>query len=234
MTALAPISRGNIRRSSTAIKTPRRAGKATAKVKKAIHKGRKAVADAKRAIDDRISKATGIDFAWCDAAVTVVGAASAVAGRHRIRRSAEKRFHDCGHWSRFQRINEEIDRVTGKNHRLKWGHSIEFLPRLVNKFGWLAVPAYTVHLAQDFTTVAGIPLIPWSRLAKVGLQKLGLRSAAATACVTVNLATVIGAVGTALIVVEVGSLGYRLYVKVREKRGRAEFTVVDAVAVEAV
>lgn len=91
-----------------------------------------------------------------------------------------------------------------------------------------------MHLAQDLTTIAGIPLIPWPRLAKIALQKFGLRSAAATACVTVNLATVIGAVGTALIVIEVGSVGYRLYVKVREKRGKPVFTVVDAISVEAV
>jgi hypothetical protein len=36
-----------------------------------------------------------------------------------------------------------------------------------------------------------------------------------------------------LIVIEVGSVGYRLYVKVREKRGKPVFTVVDAISVEA-
>jgi hypothetical protein len=235
MTALTTIERGNIRRrTSTASKTSRRAGNATAKFKKAINQSRKAVADAKRAVDDRISRATGIDFGWCDAALTVAGAASVVAGRHRIRRGAKKRFHDCGHWSRYKKINDHIDVVKGKNHRLKWGHSAEFLPGLVRKFGWSAVPAYAVHLAQDLTTIAGIPLIPWPRLAKIALQRFGLRSAAATACVTVNLATVVGAVGTALIVFEVGSVGYRLYVKVREKQGKPVFTVVDAISVEAV
>jgi len=226
MTALIPVSCKKATRRSTAKKAARR-------VVDAVAQGRKAVADTKRSIDRRISKATGVDFDWCDAAVTVAGAASAVAGRHWIRRGVEKRFHDCGHLSAFQKINERIDCVTGKNHRLKWGHSIEFLPTLLKEFGWKAVPGYAVHLAQDLTTVAGIPLIPWARIAKIGLQKLGFRSAVATACVTVNLATVVGAVGTALIVIEVGSLGYRLYVKVREKRGRREFTVVDAVCVTA-
>jgi hypothetical protein len=233
MTALSLIPRENLSR-RTAASTTRRAGKTTAKVKKAIRKGRKVVADAKRAIDDRISKATGIDFEWCDAAVTVAGAASAVAGRHGIRRGAEKRFHDTGHWGRFRKINEYIDRVPGKNHRLKWGHSIEFLPELVRKFGWSAVPAYVVHLAQDFTTVDGIPLIPFARLAKIGLQKLGLRSATATTYLTLNIAKAFWGVGAVLIVIEVGTISYRLYVKVREKRGRSGFTVIDAVAVEAV
>lgn len=120
MTALTLTQRKNISR-RTAASTTRRAGKTTAKVKKAIQAGRKAVADATRAIDDRISKATGIEFEWCDAAVTVAGAASAVAGRHRIRRGAEKRFHDCGHWSRYKEINDYIDSVKGRNHRLKGG-----------------------------------------------------------------------------------------------------------------
>jgi hypothetical protein len=214
-------------------KTPRRntAKKAVRRVADAVAKGRQAVADTKRSIDSRISKATGVEFEWVDAVLKLAGATSAIAGRRRIRSVAEKHLHDCGHLTVFQEINERIDCVTGRNHRLKWGHSIEFLPALVKEFGWKAVPGYVVHLTQDLTTVAGIPLIPWARIAKIGLQKLGFKSAVATACVTANLATVVGAVGTALIVIEVGSLGYRLYVAVQEKRGRREFTVVDAVCV---
>jgi hypothetical protein len=224
MSALVLTPRRKVSRQNTVKKAARR-------VVDAVAKGRKAVADTKRSIDSRISKATGVDFKWTDTVIKIAGGTATIVGRHRIRGVAEKHLHDCGHLSAFGKINERIDSVTGKNHRLKWGHSIEFLPTLVKEFGWKAVPGYVVHLAQDLTTVAGIPLIPWARIAKIGLQKLGFKSVAATACVTANLATVVGAVGTALIVIEVGSLGYRLYVKIREKRGRTEFTVVDAVCV---
>lgn len=219
---------------SALILAPRRkapAKKTARRVVDAVAKGRKAVADTKRSIDSRISKATGVDFEWTDAVIKIVGGTAAIAGRHRVRRVAEKHLHDCGHFSIFQKINERIDCVTGKNHRLKWGHSGECLPTLVKEFGLKAVPAYVIHLAQDFTTVAGIPLIPWARIAKIGCQKLGFSTGFATGLVTVNLAKVLCGFGTALVVIEVGSLGYKLYVKVREKRGRREFEVVDAVCV---
>jgi hypothetical protein len=77
--------------------------------------------------------------------------------------------------------------------------------------GSRAVPAYVIHLSQEFTTPAGIPLIPYARFIRLGLRKCGVRSAVATTCVTANLATVIGVVGTALIVWEVGKIGYEIY-----------------------
>lgn len=205
-------------------------------VKETVGKGRKAVADAKRAIDSRVSKATGVEFKWCDAATTVVGAGVAVAARLRVGKIAESRLHDCGHWKRFDAVNKAMDRVRGKNHRLKWGHTIVCLPSLIKECGWVAVPGYAVHLAQDFTTTDGIPLIPCARLAKVVLQKCGLKATAATGLVTVNLAGAIALVGTGLILVEAGGLAYAIYVAVREQRGKDgsdTFTVVDAASVQA-
>lgn len=196
------------------------------KVKKTVGRGRKAVADAKRSIDDRVSKAVGLEFEWCDAAVTVIGAGAAVRSRCGIGKAAASRVHDRGHWKVFAKVNKAIDRVVGRNHRLKWGHTIECLPKLIEECGWVAVPGYVVHLAQDFTTPAGIPLIPCARLAKIALQKCGLKATVATGLVTVNLAGVIGIVGTALILVEVGGVVYAVYTKVREKRAAKDAPIL--------
>ena len=50
--------------------------------------------------------------------------------------------------------------VGGTGHRLKFGHSIEYLPQVVEKFGNEGVPAFFMHLLQDFTTVDGLPIVP--------------------------------------------------------------------------
>ncbi len=63
-----------------------------------------------------------------------------------------------GHVARWKDINQFMDSVAGKHHRLKAGHSIEYLPQIVEKFGLEGIPAYTMHLLQDFTTIDGIPL----------------------------------------------------------------------------
>lgn len=188
------------------------------KVKQTVGKGRKAVADAKQAIDARVSKATGVEFEWCDAAVTVVGAGVAVRSRCGIGKVAETRFHDCGHWKVFAKVNKAIDSVRGRNHRLKWGHSIECLPQLIKQCGLVAVPGYVVHLAQDFTTTDGIPLVPFPWLTKTVIQRCGIGAGLATNCVTLRLTGVIGIVGTALILVEVGGVLYAVYCKAQEKR----------------
>jgi hypothetical protein len=193
-------------------------------VTSAVGKGKKAVADAKQSVDDRVSKLVGLEFEWCDAALTFVpigGAASAVLGRHRLRAWAETHFHDCGHFRVFKDINDAIDSVSGRNHRIADGHSIECLPGLVKQFGWIAVPAYVLHLAQDLTTKDGIPVVPFPSVVKTALEKYGVPATKATACVTTNLARVIRGVGTTFVVIEVAWLGYRLYVAVQEKRSTA-------------
>lgn len=188
------------------------------KAKQVVRKGRKAIADTKKSIDARVSKVTGVEFEWCDAAGTVVGAGVAFRYRCGIGEAVASRVHDRGHWKVFEAVNKAMDSVSGKNHRLKWGHSIECLPALVRECGWVAVPGYAVHLAQDFTTKDGIPLVPFSWLAKIALRRLGFRAATATARVSLSLAGVIGYVGVALIFVEAGGVLYAIYAKAQDSR----------------
>lgn len=193
----------------------------------AVSTGKRAVGTVQSRIDSRISRSTGIEFDWSSAILTVGTAGFGIYGRHRTRRWAQQAFHDGpGHWDRYRDINRWIDGVgrkgfQGRDHRLKYGHSVEYLPDLVARFGPSAIPAYAVHLAQDVTTIRGIPLIPFARLAKVGLQRVGVRRAIATTCVTANLASIIGCVGTALILWEVGSLGYEIYSQARRQRQKS-------------
>lgn len=215
-----PVSRWK-KVKSAAIATVAQAKRVVSAVGSVATNVKRGIGHAKRSVDSRISIVTGINYEWSKAILTVGSAGAAIAGRRRVRSWAQQTFHDGpGHLKCFAEINAYIDGwhegrplpgVIGALHRLRHGHSIEFLPDLVSKFGVRAVPAYFIHIAQDFTTPAGIPLIPYARLARIGLRKCGLSGAVATTCVTANLATVIGAVGTGLIVWEVGKIGYEIY-----------------------
>jgi hypothetical protein len=171
-----------------------------------------------RRIDRALSDRIGVDLAWSSAILTVGSAGSAFAYREPLRASAALHFHDrLGHLRCFQAVNDTIDSVRGANHRLKFGHTIFWLPSLIRQHGAIAIPGYTVHVLQDFTTVAGIPLFPGARLAALGLRGIGLRGSVATGLVTVNLAGALGAVSAGLLVYEVASLGYNVYRRIRER-----------------
>jgi hypothetical protein len=127
-------------------------------------------------------------------------------------------FHDrLGHLGCFSTVNATIDSVAGANHRLKYGHTVFWLPSLIRKHGVIAIPGYAAHVLQDFTTVAGVPLIPGARLAAIGLRKAGLRGSVATGLVTINLAGAIGAVSVGLLAYEVAAIGCNIYSQIRSK-----------------
>ena len=148
----------------------------------------------------------------------VAGFGVTVLAREQIRRRSQALLHDrLGYRRLFGEINSHIDRARGRNHRLKAGHSIDEVPGLVVKYGPKAIPAWAFHLLQDSTTLAGVPFLPRAYLLKIGLQKLGFSATAATSCVTVNLAGIIGVIGTAVIVWEIGKCGYRIYKSARKK-----------------
>lgn len=177
-----------------------------------------AIASVPQRIDRAVSRVTGIDLAWSSACLTIGSVGSAFAYREPFRASAAFHFHDrLGHLDYFRAVNETIDSVRGKNHRLKYGHTIFWLPSLVQKHGVIAVPGYAVHILQDFTTVAGIPVIPGARLAAIGLRKVGLRAPIATGLVTVNLAGAIGVVSAGLLAYEVATIGCDIYRQIRRK-----------------
>jgi hypothetical protein len=142
-----------------------------------------------------------------------------LAYRNPLRASAAFHFHDrLGHLGCFSAVNATIDSVAGANHRLKYGHTVFWLPSLIRKHGIIAIPGYAVHVAQDFTTVAGIPLFPGARLAAVGLRSIGVRGSIATGLVTVNLAGAIGTISAGLLAYEVAAIGCNVYRQIRDKR----------------
>ncbi len=182
-----------------------------------------------------VSRATGIDLAWSSAFVTLGSAGSALAYRDSIRSFSAWHLHDRpGHLRCFSAVNATIDSVAGKNHRLKYGHTILWLPSLIQKHGVIAIPGYAAHVLQDFTTVAGIPLFPGARWAAIGLRKAGLRSAVATGFVTVNLAGAIGVLSAGLLAYEVASLGCGVARQIRrrsrDRRSTGSRTVAEMFA----
>ena len=81
------------------------------------------------------------------AAVTVVSAGTALNRRQGVGRWAERTFHDQpGHLSRFADINDYMDKVRGRGHRIKHGHSIDFLGGIVKRFGLIGIPGFSIHL----------------------------------------------------------------------------------------
>ncbi len=133
-----------------------------------------------------------------------------------------------GHIARWKEINQFIDSVAGRGHRLKFGHSIEYLPQIVEKFGVEGVPAYTMHLMQDFTTIDGIPIVPRAWETKKGLQAAGLSRKVAVGLVSMSFTSLLSALALVTLVGELWKFGDSI-----RKRGRTKkylTTAQDALA----
>lgn len=98
-----------------------------------------------------------------------------------------------GHLPRWEAVNRYMDSVSGRYHRLKFGHSVDHLPEIIDKFGVEGVPAYTMHLLQDFTTIDGIPIMPKAWEIKDNLQQLGLKTKTAAGLVSLSFTGMLGA-----------------------------------------
>ncbi|MFZ1398278.1 MAG: hypothetical protein WAS33_15340 [Candidatus Promineifilaceae bacterium] len=132
-----------------------------------------------------------------------------------------------GHASRWQEINRYMDSVAGSGHRLKFGHSLDHLPQVIEKFGVEGVPAFTFHLLQDFTTLDGIPIVPNAWETKQGLQLAGLSRKMATGLVSFSFSSLLGALAVVTVVNELSRIG----TAVSKKRRVKEF-VAKAVAAQ--
>jgi hypothetical protein len=177
-----------------------------------------AIARVPQRVDHAVSRLTGIDLPWSSSVLTLGAAGCALAYRSPIRSWAAWHFHDRpGHLTCFKAVNEAIDSVAGANHRLKYGHTVFWLPGLIRSHGLIAVPGYATHVLQDFTTVAGIPLFPGARLAAIGLGRLGLARSVATSLVTVNLAQSIAAVSVGLLLYEATTIGCEVFRQIRSR-----------------
>ena len=81
----------------------------------------------------------------------------------------------------------------------------------MRQFGPRAIPAYAAHLAQDFTTPQGIPLIPWAGAVYTLLVSTGIRKGRAATLLSVNLAGATAILGTVVITYEVACLLREVY-----------------------
>lgn len=99
-----------------------------------------------------------------------------------------------GHVPRWAEINQYMDSVAGSGHRLKYGHSVDFLPDIVEQFGMEGVPAFFCHLLQDFTTVDGLPVLPNAWTIKQSWEMAGIPPKTATALVSLSASNVLAGV----------------------------------------
>jgi hypothetical protein len=98
-----------------------------------------------------------------------------------------------GHISRWNEVNRYMDGVRGGGHRLKFGHSPEYLSQIIDQFGVEGVPAFYMHLLQDFTTIDGIPFVPKAWDVKQGLQGLGFAPRTAARLVSLSFTSMMSA-----------------------------------------
>jgi hypothetical protein len=117
-------------------------------------------------------------------------------------------FHYApGHVKQWDEINRFLDSVVGRGHRLKFGHSIEYLPQVVEKFGNESVPAFFMHLLQDFTTVDGLPIVPRAWDIKNALQLAHVPRKIATGLVSISFSSTLGALAIVMLVYELWKFG---------------------------
>ena len=149
--------------------------------------------------EDQILLHTAFNAHWT---TTVFwGSAAKVVTRleHGIGSVAGRWFHyGPGHIKQWDEVNKFMDTAIGVGHRLKFGHSIEYLPQIIENFGLEGVPAYFLHLLQDFTTVDGIPIVQNAWEIKKQLERAGLSPKTATRMVSINFARTLSSITTAI------------------------------------
>jgi len=132
---------------------------------------------------------------WSAAAGSVVALDGPIA-----KLSGEFAHYGPGHVKVWDEVNRFMDSQSGRGHRLKFGHSIEYLPRIIEKFGIEGVPVYFAHLIQDFATKDGIPILPNAWELKKWLQIKGLSAKAATGALSISFSKVLAALSVITLV----------------------------------
>lgn len=190
----------------------RGAFRAAASATKTVRVGAKAASSAVAAgvsrVDGTLSRTTGVELAWCHSILRFGVSLSLVSGRGAIRRHAQSWLHPdhSSHLEAFAAVNGAMDNGGKWAHRLRYGHSLEWLPSLISKCGWTTVAAYPIHLAQDITTDHGIPVIPWAGHIYNVLLRCGVKPTVALRLLSVNLGGVVLAAGTILAFVTIAHL----------------------------
>lgn len=138
-------------------------------------------------IENKELLSTAFNVPWATSLLWSAAAGSAIALQRPIAQVFGELLHyGPGHIKRWDEINKFMDSAVGVGHRLKFGHSIGYLPQVVEKFGSEGVPAYFMHLLQDFTTVHGIPTIPRAWDINKTLQLANVPRKVATGLVSIS------------------------------------------------
>jgi hypothetical protein len=159
-------------------------------------------------VENKDLLSTAFNVPWMTTLFWSAAAGSTIVLQHSIADVFGHVFHyGPGHIKRWDEINEFMDHAVGRGHRLRFGHSIEYLPQIVEKYGIEGVPAYFMHLLQDFTTVDGLPIVPHAWKVKDTLQLAGVSKMAATGLVSISFSSVLGALAVITLVSELWKLG---------------------------
>lgn len=180
-------------------------------------------------IENKELLSTAFNVPWMTTLFWSAAAGGVIASQQQIAYVLGDIFHyGPGHFKRWDEINKFMDSVAGKGHRLKFGHSLDCLPQIVEKFGIEGVPAMFMHLLQDFTTVDGIPTVPRASDVKETLQLAGLSKKAATGLVSISFSSTLGALAVITMVSELWKFGDT----VRKKAKTKNYLKTAAVAIQ--
>jgi len=167
-------------------------------------------------IGDRELLLTAFNIPWTTTLLWSAVTGSTVSLQRPIARVLGDLLHyGPGHIKRWDDINKFMDNVVGAGHRLKSGHSIDYLPQIVEKFGFEGVPAYFMHLLQDFMTVDGIPIVPHAWDIKEILRLKGIPPKMATGIVSASFSGTLGALTIIKAVEELRKFGKDVAKRVR-------------------
>ena len=171
-------------------------------------------------IENKDLLSTAFNVPWMTTMFWSAAAGSAIVLQPQIAHKLGEVFHYApGHIKQWAEINKFMDSAVGSGHRLKFGHSIEYLPQVVEKFGIEGVPAFLMHLLQDFTTVDGLPIVPRAWDVKGALQDAlqlpNVPKKVATGLVSISFSSVLGALGVVTLVSELWKFGEALTKKIK-------------------
>ncbi len=170
---------------------------------------------------------TVFNIPWTTTLLWTTAAGSTVALQRTIGQTLGKFLHDGGHVKRWDEINKFMDSVVGRGHRLRFGHSIDFLPQIVEKFGIEGVPAFAMHLLQDASTIDGIPIVPNAWEIKEKLE-VGLSVKAATGLVSTNYSNLLSAMAVIILITQLWKFGETI----RKKRKTHNYLKTAATAMQ--
>jgi hypothetical protein len=162
---------------------------------------------------------TAFNVPWMTTLFWSAAAGSAIVFQQSIAQVLGEVFHYApGHIKRWEEVNKFMDYAVGVGHRLKFGHSFEYLPQVVEIFGVEGVPAFFMHLLQDFSTVDGLPIVPRAWDVKGILLSAGVSKKVATGLVSSSFTSLLGALAVITLVSELWKFGESLTKKIKTQK----------------